>query len=143
MAILNYTTKINHYTTIAEIQEMLSKRGVQKIVIDNDQNGLPVGISFIVLWEVTPICYSLPCNFDGVLRAMQNNKKVPRSLCNREQALRVGWRIIKDWINAQMAIVDASVATIPEIFLPYAISKNGVTVHEFIRTNKNNLLLLP
>jgi hypothetical protein len=141
MAILNYTTKIDHYSTISDIQQCLSKRGAQKIIIDNNNEGIPVSISFMILWNDKPIAFQLPCNFAGVLKSMQRNKKVPRSLCTQEQAIRVGWRIVKVWVEAQMAIVEAEVATMAEVFLPYAISKNGKTLYEYVSSNQNNLLL--
>lgn len=142
MAILNYTTKIDHYTTISEIQRCLASRGAQKIIIDNNSEGLPISISFMILWNERPIAFKLPCNFEGVLRAMSRNKKVSKSLCTNEQALRVGWRIVKVWIEAQMAIVEAEVATMAEVFLPYAISKDGKTLYDYVSNNQSTLLLI-
>lgn len=142
MAILNYTTKIDHYSTIADIQQCLAKRGAQKIIIDNNSDGIPVSISFMILWKEKPIAFQLPCNFMGVLKSMERNKKVPRSLCTQEQAIRVGWRIVKIWVEAQMAIVEAEVATMAEVFLPYAISKDGKTLYEYVSNNQNTLLLM-
>lgn len=141
MAILNYTTKINHYQTISEIQQCLARRGAQKIIIDNNAEGIPVSVSFMILWNEKPVAFQLPCNFKGVLKSMERNKKVTRSLCTEEQALRVGWRIVKVWVEAQMAIVEAEVATMAEVFLPYAISKNGKTLYDLISCNQNNYLL--
>lgn len=140
MAILNYTTKIDHWKTIGEIQQALAKRGAQKIIVDNF-NELPVGISFSILWHDKPICFAVPCNFKGVLRAMENSKRIAKSQCNEEQALRVGWRIVKDWIEAQLAIVEAEVATMAEVFLPYAVTKDGVTLYKFVESNKSMLAL--
>ena len=44
MAIKNYTTKVDVYTSIGEIQGALARHGATKIMIDYD-NGLPVAIS--------------------------------------------------------------------------------------------------
>ncbi len=110
MAILNYTTKIDHWKSIGEIQEKLSKRGAQNIVIDI-RDELPQGVKFSILWHDRPCYFMLPCNFLGVLKSLEKNKKVARSFCTKEQALRVGWRIVKDWIDAQLAIVEAEVCT--------------------------------
>jgi hypothetical protein len=40
---------------------------------------------------------------------------------------RVAWRIVKDWIEAQMAIVEAGQAEMAEVFLPYATIEDGTT----------------
>ncbi len=140
MAILNYTTKIDHWTTITQIQFALSKCHVQKIVVDTS-TGVPSGINFSILWHDTPVFYSLPCNFKGVLRAMEKNRKISRSKCTEEQALRVGWRIVKDWIEAQLAIVEAEVCTMAEVFLPYAVTKEGKTIYKMVEENKSMLAL--
>ncbi len=66
---------------------------------------------------------------------MQKDKKVPRSKCTNEQAQRVAWRIVKDWVEAQMAIVEAQLADMAEVFLPYAITKKGTTLYKEVQTN--------
>jgi hypothetical protein len=141
MPILNYTTKIDSYKTITEIQQILAKGGASKCVIDNDVAGNPVALTFCINWNGMLTAFQLPCNFEGVLRAMKHNKKVPRSFCNEEQALRVGWRIVKDWVEAQLAIVEAQLSSLPEVFLPYAVTKNGTTLFKHLEQDKT--LLLP
>lgn len=61
---------------------------------------------------------------------MKNDTKVSRSLCTKEQALRVSWRILKDWIVAQMAIIQAKLASLTQVFLPYIVAKDGKTLFE-------------
>lgn len=140
MAILNYTTKIDAYKTIGEIQQLLAKHGAKRIVIENNiENGNPIALGFQVDWNGKEHGFSLPCNFVGVLNAMKKSK-VPNNLCNENQALRVGWRIIKDWTEAQMALKEADIASLPEIFLPYIVTENGETL--FHRMNNGNLKLL-
>ena len=104
MAILNYTTKIDPITTIGQISQCLVKHGCRKIVTDFDDTGLPIGVTFWIEMNGMPIYFSLPCRWEGVLNALKNDKKVPRALLNKQQALRVAWRIINDWVEAQMAI---------------------------------------
>lgn len=139
MPILNYTTKIDSYKTISEIQQVLASHKAQKIIIDNDPDGNPIGLTFGIIWKENLQAFTLPCNFSGVLKAMHNNKKVPRSQCTKEQAIRVGWRILKDWVEAQMAIIEAELATMQEVFLPYAIMKSGETVYNHLENNQKLL----
>ncbi len=139
MPILNYTTKIDSYKTISEIQQSLAGHKAQKIIIDNDSDGNPVGLTFCILWKENMQAFTLPCNFNGVLKAMYNNKKVPRAQCTKEQALRVGWRILKDWVEAQMAIIESELASMQEVFLPYAITKSGETVFKHLENNQKLL----
>ncbi len=140
MPILNYTTKIEVSKTISEINATLTKAGAERIMQVNDENKNPSAIQFSLTWRGKPVAFELPCKFEGVLKSMQNNRKVPRHQCTKEQALRVGWRIIKVWIDAQMAIVEAEVAELAEVFLPYALTNTGKTLFKNIEENPTLLL---
>lgn len=140
MAILNYTTKIDPVKTVSEITKILVKHGAKKIVADYDDNGSPVAITFMVSVQDNPIAYSLPANHRGVLKAMQK-QRVERRYQTEDQAKRVAWRIVKDWIEAQVAIVQAEVADMAEVFLPYAVTKNGNTLYNELKGNPKLLLL--
>lgn len=140
MPILNYSTTVDCYKTISEIQQILTKANATKIIVDN-KNGLPVGLTFSINWNDQLVCFALPCNYQGVLAELKRTRGVPKKFLNDEQALRISWRILKDWVAAQLAIVAANLATLPQVFLPYAIHKNGNTLYENIAQNKNQLLL--
>lgn len=134
MAILNYTTSISCEKTISEIMKCLVKHGATKIVTDYDGQN-PSSVTFCLLINLNMVGFSLPANYEGVLNAMKKDLKIPRRLVTKEQALKVSWRIIKDWVEAQMAIVEAQLADIAEVFLPYAITKNGNTLYQEIKSN--------
>lgn len=139
MAILNYTTSIDCEKSISEIQKCLVKHGANKIVTDY-KNGSPSAVTFCLTINERLVGYILPANYSGVLKAMKNDRKVPNSKCTEEQAQRVAWRIVKDWVEAQMAIVEAQLADMAEVFLPYAVTKTGETMYQYIQ-NDNQLLL--
>jgi hypothetical protein len=141
MAILNYTTKIDPIKTIAEIQQTLVRHGARKIVTDYDTSGLPVGITFYIELDNRPILFALPCNWEGVLNALKKDAKVSKSMQTKEQAVKVSWRILKDWVEAQMAIVEAQLALVTEVFLPYAVTKDGNTLYKYIAEKNPQLLL--
>ena len=139
MAILNYTTSIDAEKTIMEIQRILVKKGASKIVTDY-QDQLPKAVTFCLNMNGNLIAFSLPANYTGVLKALKNDKKVPKRFLTEEHALRVSWRIVKNWVEAQMALVEAELADVTEVFLPYAITKNGTTLYNSI--NETNILRL-
>ena len=134
MAIANYTTQIKAEKSIMEIQQCLVEHGATKIVIDYiDQQ--PQQLTFCLEMNGNLVAFSLPANYTGVLKTLNSTSKVPKRLRNKEQAIKVSWRILKDWVRAQMAIVDAQLAEMPEIFLPYAVTENGNTLYsEFSNT---------
>lgn len=138
MAILNYTTQINPNKTVGEIQQILAKGNAKQISVDYE-NGEPSALMFMIIFHEQPIHFRLPCNVSGVLKALQKSK-APYRLKTTEQARRVAWRIIKDWIEAQLAIVEAQQAELAEVFLPYAVDKSGQTF--FARFTENHQKLL-
>lgn len=139
MAIKNYTTTINVNKTIEEIQEILSKHGATAIMTEYD-NGNVTGLSFKIMTPRGELGIRLPSNTDRVLQVLKKQKKNNTKVKNTfEQANKVAWRIIKDWIDAQMAILETEMVEMEEIFLPYMINNDGQTLYQAF---KNNQLML-
>lgn len=121
MPILNYTTEIAVGKTMGEIQTALARRGVQRISTLFDDDGTPAGLGFTMKTEYGVQEFELPVRTAGVLAAMKRDPKVPASKCTPEQAARVAWRIAKDWLEAQAALIDAELATLDEVMMPYML----------------------
>lgn len=126
MPIKNYTTNVDVYTTLGAIQGCLVKHGAKKIMTDYDDDGHVAALSFIVDTPSGPRGIKLPANVDGVQRVMVRQKVKS----DREQAERVAWRILKDWVEAQMAILESEMVQMDEIFLPYMINNTGETIYQ-------------
>lgn len=45
----------------------------------------------------------------------------------------MAWRILKDWVATQMALLDMQMVRFEEIFLPYIKTDNGQTVFERLK----------
>lgn len=138
MALLNYTTKIDVEKTISEIQRSLAKHGASAILTDYE-DGYVKAISFKVPINGNPIGFRLPTDWQPVLELLKEDRKVPRSLVTQDQAVRVAWRIVKDWVEAQMAIIDTRMVSMEDVFLPYAVTKNGLTLAESFKAGSNLL----
>jgi hypothetical protein len=124
MPILNYTTKVNPWTTVNEIQKILAKNKATHCSIKNE-GSWPVAISFTMTVNNTPLNFLLPCNHEGVFNALKRNKDVPAKSKNLEHALAVSWRILKTWIDVQMAVVESGLISAPEVFLSHLIVNNA------------------
>ena len=140
MSILNYSTTISTGKTAGEIQLKLAKAKAQAVMCEFDDNGEVFALSFRIMTTRGVIAFRLPANIDGVYHAMCTDKKIPKSKKTKEQAARVAWRILKDWIEAQIAIVDAEMAEISEVFSPYAQGNNGQTLFQKIKENDYKML---
>ena len=126
--IANYSTTVTALKSIGEIQGMLVAHGAKHILMDYD-NEEPVGLAFIIATPYGDTPFKLPASIDRV-QAVLNKQRV-RTQVSRELASRVAWRILKDWIRAQVAILETDMVSVDEIFLPYMqIGKEGKVLYE-------------
>lgn len=125
MAIKNYTTVVDVYKSLGEIQGALAGHGARQIMVEYDGEGQPVGVTFAIETPVGRRGFVLPANIDGVMAVFQK-KKVK---ADRKQAARTGWRNIRDWVLAQMAIIEAGMVSMEEVFLPYLTDGRGQTLY--------------
>lgn len=129
MAILNYTTKVAAERSLAEIQKKLANAGAQAIMQEY-HNGVITHIAFRMETEHGVISFRLPGNIEAVQKVLERTKGVEKRYKTPEHCACVAWRIIKDWIEAQLAIIETGMATLPQVFLPYAQTESGKTVYE-------------
>lgn len=141
MPLLNYTTRIAVEKTVGQIQAMLAEAGAAAIMIEYDTERILSSVSFRIEYNDALVSFRLPAQLDPVYVILQNDADVPRKLKSREQAARVAWRIIKDWVEAQLAIVEAEQVEMVEVFLPFAQNpKTGETVFKQLASNNFALL---
>lgn len=132
MAILNYTTTVESFKTVSEIEYILMKHKAKSIMKNYDGESI-TGLSFLIDAGVQKIPVRLPVKVDECLKVLKKEKmENPRKQIKdtREQAERVAWRILKDWVEAQMALLDIEMVRFEEIFLPYIETSSGQTIYE-------------
>ena len=132
MPIMNYTTKVDVFATLGEIQGQLVKHGAKKIMQDYDNDGNITALSFLIDTPNGPRGVKLPATVDAVWNVLTKQKVK----CDRDQAERVAWRIVKDWVAAQMAILESEMVQLDEIFLPYMLNDKGQTLFQCYRQNQ-------
>lgn len=131
MPIKDYTTKVDIFTTIGQIQGCLVKHGAKRILQDYEGER-PTALCFMIDTPIGIQAVRLPANVEAV-HAVLIKQKVK---CDYAQAERVAWRIVKDWIDAQMAILESQMVTIDQIFLPYMMNSDGQTVYELFQSKQ-------
>ncbi len=124
MALLNYTTTIDSNKTAQEIENILQKHGATAVVKEF-AGGSITSLFFKVATPTGTLGIRLPIDPDAVLRVLYKQYqqgKVPFRLTHdRPQAERIAWRILKDWIEAQMALLETEMVKLEQIFLPYVM----------------------
>lgn len=131
MPLLNYTTEVPAMRTIGAVQALLVEAGARSIQTDYDSIGNPVGLAFMVETMHGPRGFKLPVQAHHVLAVLRKDKKVAPRYKTQEQAERVAWRIVKDWLEAQLAIIKTEMVTLDQVMLPYmSTGGDGRTVYE-------------
>ena len=120
--------------TASEIQAKLAKSKAQAVMSEYDESGIMCAMSFRIPSPHGILSFRLPVNISGVYKAMKSDPDVRPGLRNKEQAAQVAWRITKDWIEAQLAIVEAEMAEIQEVFLPYMQNQRGETLYQSLES---------
>jgi hypothetical protein len=135
MSIANYTTTISPEKTAGQIMSMLAQQGSSNISIEY-ADGAPAGMSFAIETEYGLRGFKLPIRSQGVLNAMSKDKSISRSQCTRTQASRVAWRIARDWLRSQLALIDAGLAALDEIMMPWMLNDSDTTMYELFQASQ-------
>jgi hypothetical protein len=139
MPILNYTTQIDPMKTIGEITKILNTLKISGISTTFDIDANPTSLIFSIPYEGKILNFCLPCNHKGVLDILKK-QNVATKFKTEEQAFRVGWRIIKDLVEAKVAVIQSNLLVLLQEFLPYLVLPNGNSLfNEFLTTNKLQL----
>lgn len=134
--IKNYTS--NSKQTFDKIQKILIDHNAKSINFEY-KDGKVSSLIFVLEINGQDFGFKLPARVDGVEAIFLKNKKpkynwekpAPLTDAEKEQAYRTAWANIRDWIDSQMALIDAEQAKVEEVFLPYLVVDNkGQTLFE-------------
>lgn len=137
MAIKNYTTQIAAARTIAEIQQMLGEHGAHRIGLDY-QDKQVAGITFQIEVDADVLTYRLPCRWQGIYELLKDDARAQQVMRDKkikfgdQHCRAVGWRIVRDWLDAQLALIEAEMADLKEVMLPYMLTRTGATVYQVL-----------
>lgn len=146
MGLKCYTTDVPADRSVGEIQKMLSSRGACGILLEYEQGtGRIERIAFRMRMGEQEIGFRLPLRWREVKQAIIADASIPngyRARAAREDdyVYRVAWRILRGWVDAQMAMVDLRMVQVQEVFLPYAIMRNDKTLYESMAADPSRLL---
>lgn len=151
MSLKNYTTKVPTSETIMEIEGILSKHKASDIWKQYNKEGDIVALNFAINTEFGKMAFKLPIDVEAVRQIIlieKRNKQINLSKKQVEDiqtAQKIAWRIMKDWIDSQMALVDISMVKFEQVFLPYAFdfNKNQSLYEAFEERKFAGLLMEP
>ena len=139
MPIKNYTTQVPANRSIEEIQNSLVAHGATGFMLEYEKGtGRISALKFILDLEGQMLPFQLPVQW-RMFQAVLKSQRVTR-WNDEDYCYRVAWRVLRDWIMAQMALYETKMVSIPQIFLPYAVTKDGRTLFERMAENPQLLL---
>lgn len=144
MALKNRTSSTTG--TFDKIQRLLAENGATKVMFDytRDGSGTLEAISFALDINGKSAGFRLPAMVENVFQILypnHNEYRYKRFVKGwREQAYKTAWANIRDWIDAQLALVQTRQVEMAQVFLPYLIMQGGQTLYEKTITNPEFLL---
>lgn len=150
MSTLNYTTTVPVHQTLSEMQAMLAKHRAKAISTQYDDAGEPTGLTFVIATDFGDRTFALPVDVKVVHRLLVDLDRGPRGLSSKarkkqgsysspEHAARVAWRVMKDWLEAQLALIQYRMVSLDQVMLPYLRGDDGQTLYEAYRNNQLEL----
>lgn len=149
-AMLNYTTKIPHGQTTGECLSLLARAGAAAVSIEFGPDAVPCGIGFRLDTPHGKRHFTLPVNIDGVHKILLEANKAGKlrsdghrqaSLATRARAADIAWRVVKDWLEATLALIAHGMADLTEVMLPYINVDEGKTLWQAYQERESALAL--
>ncbi len=133
MPLKNYTSSVPASRSISYIEGKLAQNGARKILKLYDESGRVTGMCFEIPIDGTDIQFKLPSNVskcEKVLLAELSSRARPETRRKvPQQAERTAWKILSDWVEAQMAMIELAQVEVMQVFLPYV--HNSLTDRTF------------
>jgi len=132
--LLDYTTKVPVHRTITQIQAKLVEHGARKVMMEWGDDGRVKALSFEVPIPNGKLPIRLPIDTEATLRVLKrqwDERLIESKYATKDHAYRVAWRIIKDWVEAQVSLLETEMVRMEEIFLPYVLI-DGKTIYELM-----------
>lgn len=148
MNLKNYTSEVPAYISMGKIERCLVAAGatdISKKYID----GVCTAIAFRMMINIEhPLFFQLPAKVDACFDVMWKEVKRPRhdtKQKTREQAERTAWKIVCDWVEVQLSMIQLEQAEALEVFLPYVYDpvKDETFFKKLKSTNYKALLPAP
>lgn len=161
MFLKNYTSEVPTSQTVYRIEQVLIKCGAAGISKEYASTaGEIAAVSFAIETPNGKVNIRLPVDVERALDALwldyvdgdkltpdgkalhwATRKKKKRSDF-RDQAARTAWKIVQDWVEVQMSMIQLKQAETLQVFLPYVITSTGETMFKRLTNSGGNFAAL-
>lgn len=145
MTIQNYTSQVSAARSIGLIEAKLAASGATQILKEYTTEGKVLSIAFSKNINGTEVFFKLPAKVaecETILRARISRPRQGTLNKFAGQAERTAWKIILDWVNNQMAMLELRQAEYLQLFLPYVFdTATKQTYYEIVKAKGIGKLL--
>jgi hypothetical protein len=138
MGTLNFSTQIDATRTAGELQALLAKHGADAVAIRYADKE-PIGLSFTINTAVGMRHFDLPVRSDCLYEVLKREYRkgiIRKGYATPAQAQRTAWRVVKVWLEAQLAFIEAEMVQLDEVMLPYLRVAEGHTLYAAWQDNE-------
>jgi hypothetical protein len=134
----NYTSTVPAERSIAKIEAVLAKHGADEIV-KTCRGGKVAAIAFRITEPetLTSFAVALPANVPAIHSVLLGKTCgfLSKTATSRilAQAERTAWKLMLDWIEVQMSLIEMRQAELLQVFLPYVIDGGKRSFYELLR----------
>lgn len=143
MGLLNYSTKKEAEESAKEIGSKLLLHGVADLNFDFGKDIVFIEFSRYTQIKGEKASYKITTKINPVFELLKQQKRSGEIKIDitPNQAKRVAWRIIKRWIEAQLAFVETGMLSFEEVFLSYKLDEEtGINLIEEYQTKQLRLV---
>lgn len=142
--IKNYTSSVPVSRSVSHIEDCLVRHGAKNIMKMYDENKKLESLCFILAVDGKDIPFKLPANADQCEKILRANIRRPKAgTLERvtDQAERTAWKLMSDWVDIQMSLIELKQVELLQVFLSYVYyPAEKRTYFEKIKNNGMKLL---
>jgi len=145
MNLKNYTSTVPVNLTVARIEQLLAEAGATGINKDYAAGALTALAFRIPTPTGKTLTIRLPANTPAVYETMRKAILRPRRGTEdkvRQQAERTAWKLMQDWIQVQISLIQMQQADVLQVFLPY-VWNGEQTFYQVLKTSGFKQLAAP
>jgi hypothetical protein len=132
----NYTSEMTIERSIERIEKAVVAAGAIQFYKEYKE-GIVVGVVFVIPTKQGEMPIRLPARSEQAAKKIYGSGAI--SGAQWEQAKRTAWANLRDWVEAQMALIQTEMVQVEEVFLPYWAVNKSQTLFEVMKQNDYKL----
>lgn len=125
--------------SIENVKNLLVNAGAYS-VIEKYENKQVSGIAFVFPIDNKAMTFQLPARVECIKKYLIKSENMSESVAFR-QAQKTAWRLIHEWVQIQLTMIQLDQADPLELFFPY-LTDGTQTYYEKLKSNDFKQLLL-